>query len=149
MNIFVLDENPYLAARYHCDKHTPRMILESAQMLSTAVGAGYKPTHKNHPCTLWVSKSKQNAEWLIALADGLNDEYRKRYARSVDHKSMEVIKEIAWLSEALPDIGRAPFAQAMPDEYKDPDAVEAYRNYYREEKKFATWRSETPFWWMR
>lgn len=35
MNIFVLDTNPKIAAKYHCDKHVVKMILESAQMLST------------------------------------------------------------------------------------------------------------------
>jgi len=36
MNIFVLDTDPKLAAQDHCDKHVVKMILESAQMLSTA-----------------------------------------------------------------------------------------------------------------
>lgn len=36
MNIFYLDEDPQTAATYHCDKHVVKMILESAQMLSTA-----------------------------------------------------------------------------------------------------------------
>ena len=36
MNIFVLDENPYLAAQYHNNKHVVKMILETAQLLSTA-----------------------------------------------------------------------------------------------------------------
>jgi hypothetical protein len=35
MNIFILDKNPKIAAEYHCDKHVVKMILESAQMLST------------------------------------------------------------------------------------------------------------------
>lgn len=39
MNIFVLDQNPCRAARFHCDKHVIKMILESAQLLSTAVAA--------------------------------------------------------------------------------------------------------------
>lgn len=37
MNIFVLDENPYHAAQMLCDKHAAgKMVVESAQMLSTA-----------------------------------------------------------------------------------------------------------------
>lgn len=36
MNIFILDQSPQIAAEYHCDKHVVKMILESAQMLSTA-----------------------------------------------------------------------------------------------------------------
>ena len=36
MNIFVLHEDPAVAATMLCDKHVPKMIIESAQMLSTA-----------------------------------------------------------------------------------------------------------------
>ena len=33
MNIFVLDEDPVLAAQYHNNKHCVKMILESLQMM--------------------------------------------------------------------------------------------------------------------
>ena len=36
MNIFHLDKDPKICAEYHCDKHIVKMILETAQMLSTA-----------------------------------------------------------------------------------------------------------------
>ena len=36
MNIFVLDTDPVTAAQLQCDKHVVKMIVESAQMLSTA-----------------------------------------------------------------------------------------------------------------
>jgi len=36
MNIFYLDPQPRLCAQYHCDKHVVKMILEYAQLLSTA-----------------------------------------------------------------------------------------------------------------
>ena len=36
MNIFYLDRDEQKAAQYHCDKHVVKMILESAQLLSTA-----------------------------------------------------------------------------------------------------------------
>ena len=36
MNIFVIDKDPVVAAQEHCDKHVVKMIVESAQMLSTA-----------------------------------------------------------------------------------------------------------------
>ena len=48
MNIFFLDDNPQKAARMLFDKHVNKMLLESAQMLFTAVrrhgydGGGYK-----------------------------------------------------------------------------------------------------------
>jgi len=36
MNIFILSEDPVTAAQMQCDKHVVKMIVESAQMLSTA-----------------------------------------------------------------------------------------------------------------
>lgn len=36
MNIFALDRDPYTAASYHCDKHVVKMLVEYAQLLSTA-----------------------------------------------------------------------------------------------------------------
>ena len=36
MNIFILDKDPVMAAQLQCDKHVVKMIVESAQMLSTA-----------------------------------------------------------------------------------------------------------------
>jgi len=36
MNIFILDQDPITAAKLQCDKHVVKMIVESAQMLSTA-----------------------------------------------------------------------------------------------------------------
>lgn len=148
MNIFVLDHNPILAAQYHCDTHVVKMILEGAQMLSTAVGEGYKPTHQNHPCTLWVKASRQNAKWLADLMAGLNREYRERYHHDVDHKSYTLIQSIEHLIDRLPDAGLTPYAQAMPEELRIPgEPVKAYRNYYRT-KSFAAWnRSTPPLWW--
>ena len=54
MNIFYLDKRPDNAAEMHCDKHCVKMVLEYAQMLSTAhreldgdvPHILYKSTHK-------------------------------------------------------------------------------------------------------
>ena len=35
MNLFILNRNPIIAAQDQCDKHVVKMIVESAQMLST------------------------------------------------------------------------------------------------------------------
>ena len=60
MNIFYLHPDPVVCAAHHGDKHVVKMILETAQLLSTAhrILDGddhanwhgmYKATHKNHP----------------------------------------------------------------------------------------------------
>ena len=73
MNIFVLHEQPDVAAQILCDKHVVKMILESAQMLCTVAhnhgyDAPYRRTHPKHPCTLWAGKSQENWDWLISHA---------------------------------------------------------------------------------
>ncbi len=149
MNIFVLDNDPRIAAQAHADKHVVKMILESAQMLSTALGQGYKPTHKNHPCTLWTAQSQDNAEWVYELACHLNEEYKKRYKHTTSHKSWDVIRHYhnAQARRVLPNQGLTAFAQAMPDEYKSDDAVQSYRAYYRS-KPFVRWdHGNVPSWW--
>ena len=152
MNIFVLDWDITKCARYHCDQHVSKMILESAQLLCTALNkkgrkTPYGSTHINHPCTLWVGESYDNFIWLSKLATALNAEYRYRFNKPSDHKSLSVIKEIS--NERYEAIGLMAFPQAMPDEYKKPgDPVVAYRRFYVGEKlSFARWtRRRKPKW---
>lgn len=153
MNIFVLDDDPFVAAQYHSDIHINKMILESAQMLCSVMsGRGYetpyKTTHKNHPCTLWVGQSRSNAAWVCMLAEGLNREAQARYNKDADHKSWGVIRDsIIPLLDTLPDYGLTQFALAMPEEYKNEnDVVSSYRAYYH--SKPMQWRySFAPYWW--
>ena len=151
MNIFVLDKKIEKCAEYHCDKHVIKMILESAQMMSAVVrlngyDEGYKLTHKNHPCTIWARKSLSNYMWLFKLVERLNAEYRYRYDKGVNHKSYDMVKTLP--IPDLPVIGLTPFAQAMPDQYRNKNAVKAYRDYYINEKSsFLTWtKRKTPEW---
>ena len=151
MNIFVLDKEVEKCAEYHCDKHVIKMILESAQMLSAVVrlnghDIGYKLTHKNHPCTIWARESLSNYNWLVRLTRLLNYEYRYRYDKDVNHKSYDLVKTLP--TPKIPDIGLTPFAQAMPDQYKNKNAVKAYRDYYINEKSsFLTWtKRKKPMW---
>jgi hypothetical protein len=158
MNIFVLDRNPFIAAEMHCDKHVPKMILETAQMLSTAhhiyespiAPLVYKKAHVNHPCTIWVRESTMNYDWTWKLFHGLNIEFMMR--RNKEHESWRKFKSILGTTpEGIPCKGLTPFAQAMPEEYKNEDAVEAYRSYYIGAKAgFAKWEwpsAKVPFWW--
>lgn len=145
MNIFILSTSPARAAQYHADQHVNKMILESAQMLSTVLSGPYKPTHQNHPCTRWVARSSHNAAWLIDLCVNLNLEAQRRYGHTRDHKSMEVIHWAAERLYALPDIPITPFALAMPEQYQTHNPVQSYRAYYRS-KTFLTWRNGEPTW---
>jgi len=108
---------------------------------------GYLPAMVNHPCTIWARTSGENFLWLFCYANALNDEYGYRYGGK-SHKSLDVINNTA-LPKNIEMGELTPFAQAMPDQYKSDDTVEAYRNYYIGEKSgFAKWsHREIPEWW--
>ena len=154
MNIFILDQNIRLCARFHADQHVVKMILESTQMLCTVINQNggrtpYKSTHINHPCTRWTARSLSNWHWLRRLALALNDEYRYRFRTSSDHKSACVLREL--LPPDITDLGLTEFSQAMPEQYQVPqDPVEAYRRFYIVEKsRFAKWtRRKRPKWFI-
>jgi len=143
MNIFYLSKDPKAAAEMHCDKHVVKMILETAQMLysaywitspSTIPADAYKLAHKNHPCSIWTRESLQNYMWLAELGWWLCKEYQHRYGASKVHKTEA---HIVWLRSnppPLPSLGITKIRLAMPDEYKREDAVESYREFYKESK---------------
>ena len=166
MNIFYLDPRPDTAAEMHCDKHCVKMILEYAQMLSTAhrVLDGddvhpdlYKIAHKNHPSTIWTRSSSQHYDWLFRLFRTVSAEYSIRYGLVNDindtfkvHKSWEKLGKILETApKNIVDNGWTDPPQCMPDHCKKPDTVDAYRNYYLQEKAgFAKWNyTNQPKWW--
>lgn len=142
MNIFLLSTNPTTCAQMHCDKHVVKMVLETAQILSTVHHQQhptsdvkrYKPTHANHPCTRWAASSPQSLWWLGELGVSLCAEYRHRFKKI--HACEPII--LGLHGSVLAD-GEEPnwltAAQAMPDKYQVPsDPVAAYRAYYVGEK---------------
>lgn len=121
MNIFVLSECPVESAQLQCNKHIPKMVLESAQMLSTAhrildgkievrksksgktnvkywkldeplESVIYKAVHVNHPCTVWTMKTSSNYYWHYNHFIALCDEYTYRYGKQ--HKSDLLLRNV-------------------------------------------------------
>ena len=172
MNIFFLHKDPQWAANALCDKHVPKMLLESAQMLSTAVhqhqsefqkklcdeekkvtpNSLYKSAYPNHPMTKWVGFNRGCFRWALENAVFISQEYCKRFKKL--HKSSAVINTI-YDNNYIDDIPDGFFKeppQCMPDEYKDKDYVTAYRRYYNNDKKyFAKWEKgrSCPKWWVQ
>ena len=165
MNIFYLDKNPQRCAQMHVDKHCVKMILEYAQLLSTAhrvldgvltVGLSqsgrkqqryilsdereqmlYSATHINHPSAVWVRQSSANYMWLAELLEECCREYSYRYGKI--HK-VESSGLMQILKNVFPiNITDKPFTEptpAMPDECKVPgDSIQSYHNYYWSNKK--------------
>ena len=163
MNIFYLHEDPQTCAQMHHDKHVVKMILETAQLLSTAhrvidgemyedktnngrkikrwrledvekENTLYKATHINHPSNVWARETEANYNWLYKLFIHLGLEYTYRYGKV--HESIRKLS--VKLSQPPKNIKQAAMTkmpQAMPDEYKNESSIEAYRTYYINEKK--------------
>ena len=159
MNIFYLDKDPIIAAQMSCDKHVVKMILESAQMLSTThrildgdeyadkVGL-YKLAHKNHPSTIWVRSSSKHYKWLYDHMIALMEEYTYRYGKHhATERLIEPLRIEPWL---IPNNGFVDPPQCMPEILKGKDTVLAYQTYYILEKSgFAKWsKREIPAWFM-
>jgi len=159
MNIFFLHKDPQWAANALCDKHVPKMLLESAQMLSTAlhshtmgISTGiYKEAYPNHPMTIWVGFNRDCFRWALENAVYINHQYEQRFNKG--HKSFRVIETI-YNNNYIDDISNGFFKeppQCMPDEYKDKDYITAYRKYYQGAKAyFAKWEKGVfaPEWWV-
>jgi hypothetical protein len=161
MNLFYLDKDVKKCAEYHCDKHVVKMILETAQLLSTTHrvldGEEYIKLSKNnrkltywklndereqvlyqvfginHPVSLWVRKTSGNYEFALNLFIALNNEYEYRYNKI--HKSKELLNLLSILPKNITINEMTSPALAMPEKYFCNDEVESYRNYYRFDKK--------------
>jgi hypothetical protein len=152
MNIFFLDKDPVIAAQSQFDIHVNKMMIESAQLLSTAHHVLqsdinnkliYKATHKNHPMSKWVYEYVGNYEWLLAHAQALADEFK--YRRKKDHKTMETIVNLHYdISKFYPSCDKELLMWGnhtvttpplcMFDQYKKECVIESYREFYKNAK---------------
>jgi hypothetical protein len=71
MNVFATDPDPAASARALDDRRLNKMIVESGQILSTALhlaGRGspdlYHPAYPRHPIVLWAAADARNYAWL-------------------------------------------------------------------------------------
>lgn len=169
MNVFYLDHHTQRCAKQHVDKHVVKMIVEYAQLLSTAhrvldgeeyegrtannrrirrfkmadsniENTLYKASHINHPSNIWVRESKAHYQWLYNLFMNLCVEYTWRYGKI--HSTERLLgKLLATPPKNIMDNGFVEPPQAMPDYCKVPgDSIRAYQTYYVNEKiGFAKW----------
>lgn len=157
MNIFFLDNDIRKCAAYHCDKHVVKMILEYAQLLSTAhhlidgpKEGIYAATHKNHPMAIWVRENTANYNFVYKLLVAVSDEYTLRYNKV--HKTTNLfplLKDPPVNQKVAYELTIPP--SCMPDDCKLDGAIPSYRNYYKKYKKdIAVWKyTETPEWFNK
>ena len=155
MNIFVLDIDPIKAAQAMDCVRVPKMVTESAQMMASALrrhgvtdkdfiendiltkaNRPYKGGYHRHPCSVWAGDTRSNYEWLGQHALALLDEYQIRFNKiHACTKPICNMMHMSYYVGGIFDNGLTPFAQAMPDEYKNDDPVVAYRAYYKSKTK--------------
>ena len=160
MNIFYLDKDPKVCAQMHVDKHCIKMILEYAQLLSTAhrildgtvsIGLGktgrkqtryvlpddresvlYSATHLNHPSAVWCRQSAMNYHWLYTLLVECCKEYTYRYGKIHKCESSGLVNRLQTTPTNIN--GTKDFTEptpAMPEDVKVPgDSINSYRRYY-------------------
>ena len=154
MNVFYLSRCPVTAAQFMCDSHVVKMILEVAQLLSTAhhildgdnaIGGIYKKTHQNHPSAVWVRETSQNYDWTYSHFMALCSEYTFRYGKK--HMTQTKMERVLYHHpKSIKGGSRTPMPQCMPDIYKQADSVKAYRAYYQgpEKAHIAKWNKARP-----
>jgi hypothetical protein len=141
MNIFVTSSCPVESANYLDNKRRNKMLLESCQLLSSAINyyggkAPYKTTHINHPCSIWVRQSISNWNWLFLHANTLSNLYSKSTGKI--HKCEEILKQLGCLKEFIPQGDMTPFVNCTTNLEKNisfkhiNNVHEAYRLYLNE-----------------
>jgi len=146
------------AAQSLVDKHVVKMILESAQLLSTAhrvldgvetegksktgrkakrwvltdarENVLYQATHINHPSAVWCRQSVRNYDWLVDHMFALMREYTHRY-----NKTHKCYGNLSYMLQSPPHNLKAwewtPMPSCMAPEYIiSEDPLTNYRNYY-------------------
>ena len=168
MNIFYLSEDPDECARWMVDKHVVKMILETAQLLSTAhrVLDGdpddgrlhdkltnellYKRTHKNHPSAIWARESDGNYRWLYRHLLALLKEYTFRYGKHHAVETKGISGRLRHFPFKIKQGLRTPMPSCMDEEYRiSDDPVVNYRNYYKIGKAHLhNWKNRSPPDWI-
>ena len=165
MNIFYLHNDPKTCAQQHVDKHVVKMILEYAQLLSTAhrildgnestvlsqtgrrkkvwqLPDGrdsllYSATHANHPSAIWARSGAKQYQWLHSLLVELCKEYTHRYGKHHKVERDGLLWELAKTPNKIyHDVFWSEPTPAMPDQYRvSGDSIQSYKNYYLGDKQ--------------
>jgi hypothetical protein len=147
MNIFVSDPSPVISARNLDDVRLNKMILESAQLLSTAMHvrgstmAPYKPTHINHPCSIWTRATKGNYLWVYQHFVALLSEFYRR--RGKMHACHAFTHRLRVGIERIPEGELQPFYNGYKAER---DVFDAYKKTLIAKWNEDTMNGRTPMW---
>lgn len=170
MNLFRIDDDPAVTASQLADRHVRKMVLEGAQVLSTACRlvstahpdlwgrysaaiindideALYAVAHRYHPVTLYAT-SRDGAACVLEHSRALCQEFRWRWGKH--HKSEAVIETASMYIRAFPEltiVAGQPVAPVCVDEdLRTLPDFDAYRAHLL--RKYQTWE-RPPVWTQR
>jgi hypothetical protein len=156
MNIFVLDKNPEICAKYHCDKHVYNQTTEIARLLSTVLYqksvrdellydtmlSGDSDNNGDVKFINWASNAN-NFEWTLKLGMALSTEYSCRFNQV--HTAQKVLERVYLVFNSVKDgyfssLVKLHFKIRLANKYSvinghDYNAIKSYRNYYIMNKK--------------
>jgi hypothetical protein len=132
MNIFATSPDPEESACALDDLRVAKMMMETAQLMSTAVRIVferdvdiYKIAYRNHPCAVWARENKENFAWLRAHGRALVKEYHRRGGFKY-RNTVRVIRHCSLYLPYFPSGKLQPNVNCTP--HKDiKDVHEAYR----------------------
>jgi len=154
VNIFVTDICPIKSAKFLDDKRCQKMVLESAQLLSTALRVNgykcddvYKIAHLNHPSSRWCRATQGNYKWLLEHFRALCNEYNRRTGKI--HASSKLLPIFEANVAFIPEGEQLPFSNNARNLTKgvdfthESDVTLAYKLYLSER-----WESDKrePIW---
>lgn len=138
MNIFVTSSNAIKSALALDDVRVNKMIIETAQLLSTAIrcspggdkilnGELYAITHRNHPCAVWARESRDNFNWLYEHGTALAAMFRLKTYKI--HACQRIIENAIHHIHVIPNSYSTPFVNCTP--FKDPKDTRTIYEKYR------------------
>jgi hypothetical protein len=115
VNIFATSNCPIESAQFLDDKRVRKMVLESGQLLSTAMRVHgysgdevYKIAYKNHPSNIWTRATQGNYKWLLEHFRALCDEYVRRFGKT--HASSALLPAFERGISLIPEGEQRPFS---------------------------------------
>jgi hypothetical protein len=173
MNIFFLDTDPVVAAQQQCDKHVPKMAVETVQMLVSAVrrhgatdadvpltkaGTPHRGGYAHHPSTVWAGDTAGNFFWLADHGVALCREFELRFGkRHFCYGQLLELRSVGW--NYVPYGAKTDVPLCIGEDLQELygertsfwAAPHPYRHFYRADKaRFARWERgrPAPSWWM-
>ena len=164
MNLFTISNNTNDCAKALDDVLLSKTIVESAQMLSTAIHMNdkiidkpegiYKKYNANEEHNQWVRASKSNYKWTFFYLTSCLNEYHYRFGKY--HDTYNLVPTISVYENYFPLTDMTPFTRKFSKDLENyeelmniKDTCVAYKKYLATKWKEKTLKGKEPVWTNR